>query len=564
MKFNEIHYERPDIDAAQKTLQDLISSFANADSADQQISTINQIDAIRSGVSRMYTLCHIRNTINTQDEFHKQEKQFFNENMPTLEGVDADYYRALIDSPFRKELGQHFGLQLFRIAEMTVKTFAPEILDDLKRENELTTEYNALIASAQIPFDGQELTLAQLGKYLDSPDRDVRKASSEAKFSFFASQENELDRVYDEFVQLRTSMARKLGYKTFTELGYARLNRTDYGSQQVEAFRDQVVDQIVPMAQQLRERQRQRIGVETLMYYDDGFNFPSGNPTPKGDPDWVLQNGRRMYRELSPETNEFFNFMVDNELLDLLSRKGKRVGGYCTVIDGEKAPFIFANLNGTAHDVTVLSHEAGHAFMAYMSRDIQVPEYTFPTLEAAEIHSMSMEFFTWDWMNLFFEEDTDKFKFAHLSGAITQIPYLVAVDEFQHFVYGNPDATPAERKTAWRDIERKYLPHRNYAGNDYLERGGFWHQQQHIFNRPFYYVDYALAQVCALQFWKRMNEDKESAWQDYLHLCKLAGSQSFVELVAQAKLTSPFEDGCIESIVGEVKTWLDTVNDLKL
>lgn len=564
MKFSEMRYERPDIESAERALRDLTASFSEANSTDEQIDIITQIDAIRSSVSSMYTLCHIRNTINTQDEFYKQEKQFFNENMPNLDGVDADYYRALIGSPFRGELEQHFGNQLFRIAEMTVETFAPEILADLQRENELTTAYNALIASAQIPFEGQELTLAQLGKYLDSPDRSVRRAASEAKYRFFASHEDELDKIYDEFVKLRTNMARKLGYNTFTELGYARLNRTDYGPQQVETFRNQVVTQIVPVTQHLKKRQRQRIGVELLMYYDEGFNFPSGNPTPKGDPDWVLQNGKRMYQQLSPETSEFFDFMVDNELLDLLTRKGKRVGGYCTVIEKEKSPFIFANLNGTAHDVTVLSHEAGHAFMAYMSRDIQVPEYTFPTLEAAEIHSMSMEFFTWDWMELFFKEDTDKFKFVHLSGAITHIPYLVAVDEFQHFVYENPDASPEGRKAAWRNIERKYLPHRNYSGNDYLERGGYWHQQQHIFNRPFYYIDYALAQVCALQFWKRINVDKEFAWKDYLGLCKLAGSKSFVELVSEANLISPFDEGCISSIVGDVEKWLDTVNDLEL
>ena len=453
MKLSEMRYERPSIEAVETSLRELISKFPRANSADEQKDIIDQINNIRSNVSMMYNLCYIRNTVNTQDEFYKQEKRFFDQNMPTLEGVEADYYRALIASPFRTELERDFGRQLFRIAEMRVKTFTPEILEDLQRNNELSTEYNALIASAQIPFDGQELTLSQLGKYLNAADRSVRKAAHEAKYAFFESHEENLDEIYDELVRTRTNMARKLGYKTFTELGYARLNRTDYNPEMVAMFRNQVHTYIVPLAEKLKERQRRRIGVDTLMYYDEGFNFESGNPTPKGDPEWIVQNGKRMYEELSPETKAFFNFMVDNELMDLLSRKGKRVGGYCTVIPGEKAPFIFANFNGTALDVTALTHEAGHAFMGYMARDIHVPEYMFPTLEAAEIHSMSMEFFTWDWMDLFFKEDTDKFKFEHLSGAITKIPYLVTVDEFQHFVYDNPDASPAERKAAWRAIE---------------------------------------------------------------------------------------------------------------
>jgi M3 family oligoendopeptidase len=564
MKFSEMRYERPSIEAVETSLRELISKFSGANSADEQKTIIDQINNIRFHVLMMNNLCHIRNTINTQDEFYKQEKRFFDQNMPVLEGVEADYYRALIASPFRAELELEFGRQLFRIAEMAVKTFAPEIVEDLQLNNELSTEYNALIASAQIPFDGQELTLSQLGKYLNIPDRSMRKAAHEAKYAFFESNENKLDEIYDELVRTRTNMARKQGYKTFTELGYARLNRTDYNPEMVAMFRDQVHTYIVPLAEKLKERQRRRIGVDILMYYDEGFHFTSGNPTPKGDPEWIVQNGKRMYEELSPETEAFFNFMVDNELMDLLSRKGKRVGGYCTVIPGEKAPFIFANFNGTAHDVTVLTHEAGHAFMGYMARDINVPEYMFPTLEAAEIHSMSMEFFTWDWMNLFFKEDTNKFKFEHLSGSITTISYLVTVDEFQHFVYDNPDASPAERKAAWRAIERKYIPHRNYTGNDYLERGGYWHQQRHIFNTPFYYIDYALAQVCALQFWKRMNEDRESAWKDYLHLCKLAGSKLFLELVAEANLISPFDDACLASIIGDVEKWLDAVDDQAL
>jgi len=564
MKFQEMKYERPEMETVEKLLRELIEGFSNASSAREQEEIIDQINSARSHVQTMYSLCYIRNTVDTQNEFYRQEKLYFDQAMPTLEGVETEYYRALIASHFRSELENHFGAQVFRIAEMSIETFAPEIMPDLQENNRLSTEYNALVASAQIPFDGQMWNISQLGQYLNSPERATREAAHEAKYAFFSAHSEKFDGIYDQLVKARTNMGAKLGYKTYTALGYARLSRTDYDADMVARFRDQVRTLIVPLAEKLKERQRQRIGVDTLRYFDEGFNFRSGNPVPKGDADWILDNGRQMYRELAPETDEFFSFMMDNELMDVLSKKGKRVGGYCTVIPEAKAPYIFANFNGTAHDVEVLTHEAGHAFMAYSGRDFSVPEYEFPTLEAAEIHSMSMEFFSWDWMNLFFQEDTEKFKFSHLSSAITIIPYLVTVDEFQHYVYENPEASPAERKAAWRTIEQTYMPHRNYEGNDYLQGGGYWHQQQHIFARPFYYIDYALAQICALQFWKRMQEDRQAAWKDYLHLCTLAGSKSFLELVAEANLISPFEDGCIESIISEIGAWLERVDDQAL
>ncbi|MGE5702539.1 MAG: M3 family oligoendopeptidase, partial [Clostridia bacterium] len=368
----------------------------------------------------------------------------------------------------------------------------------------------------------------------------------------------------DELVKVRTKIARALGYENFVQLGYARMHRSDYNSEMVANFRRQVKEYIVPIATSLKERQRIRIGLDELKYYDEKFSFKTGNPAPKGDPDWIIANGKKMYAELSPETEEFFTFMMENELMDLVSKKGKAGGGYCTYINDYQAPFIFSNFNGTSGDIDVLTHEAGHAFQVYASRQNILPEYTFPTSEACEIHSMSMEFLTYPWMHLFFEEDVEKYKFSHLSDALEFIPYGVSVDEFQHFVYENPDATPAERKAAWREIERNYLPHRNYDESDYLERGGFWHQQSHIFNIPFYYIDYTLAQICAFQFWKRSNEDSKQAWADYLALCKEGGSKSFLELVKDAKLTSPFEDGCVASVTGFIESYLNQVDDTKL
>lgn len=564
MKFTEYNYERPDVQAFELKFKELLTAFNSANSYEEQDLVMTKINKLRSEFDSMQTIVSIRHSINTTDEFYKEENDFFDEVGPVVQEFINDYYQALVQSKFRAELQNKWGVQLFQLAELALKSFSPEIIEDLQLENKLTTEYKQLIASAKIPFDGEELTLSQILPFTQSIDRDTRKRAEEAKTGFMAENEEQFDRIYDDLVKVRTTMAKKLGYKNFVELGYARMSRTDYNAEMVANFRDQVAKYIVPVTTKLKERQRGRIDVDQLYYYDENISFKSGNAIPKGDPDWIVKNGEKMYAELSPETNEFFTFMQDNELMDLVSKKGKESGGYCTYISEHGAPYIFSNFNGTSGDIDVLTHEAGHAFQVYESRSFQVPEYSFPTYEACEIHSMSMEFFTWPWMDLFFKEDADKYRFDHLASSLIFIPYGVTVDEFQHFVYENPDATPAERKKAWREIERKYLPHRDYADNEYLEQGAFWHKQGHIFSTPFYYIDYTLAQICAFQFWKKMHEDREAAWTDYLNLCRQGGSKSFTELVKVAGLILPFEDGCVTSVIGSIESWLDSVDDTVL
>lgn len=563
MKFSEYRYERPDVEKLKENFTELLKGLSAA-TLEEQRASVDAIIKLRNEFDTMESVVSVRHSINTTDEFYKAEQDYMDEIGPVIQEYISEYYKGLVNSKYRAEFEKEWGTQLLQIAEISLRTFRPEIIEDLQLENRLSSEYSQLIASAKIQFEGEERTLAQLFPFELSTDRDMRQRASEAKYDFMAEHEPEFDRIYDELVKVRTLIAKKLGYNSFVELGYDRMMRTDYNAEMVANFRKQVQEHIVPVTQVLRKRQKERLGIEQLKYYDEGFNFNTGNATPKGDSDWIVANGAKMYKELSPETDEFYTFMLDNELMDLVSKKGKQSGGYCTYFSQYQAPFIFSNFNGTSGDIDVLTHEVGHAFQVYQGRHNRMPEFAFPTFEAAEIHSMSMEFFAWPWMELFFKEDTDKYRFNHLSDSLLFIPYGVSVDEFQHFVYNNPEATPAERKQAWRDIEKKYLPYRNYDGNTYLEQGGFWHKQGHIFRAPFYYIDYTLAQLCAFQFWKRSNEDFKSAWSDYLRLCQAGGSQSFLKLVELAGLTSPFEDGCISSVIGDIEDWLNSIDDKKL
>ncbi|GFN34622.1 M3 family oligoendopeptidase [Tepidimicrobium xylanilyticum] len=563
LKFKDYEYKRPDLKAFEREMQDLLEKFNNAETFEEQNEIMASINKLRSNVATMENLVFIRHSIDTEDEFYSNEKDFIDENIPIYEKAVSEFYRALVNSKFRAELEKVWGKQIFTLAELKLKTFSEEIMEDLVKENKLITQYDKLIASAKIEFEGETRNLSQMMPFIQSKDRTIRKAAYEAYTKFFEENESQFDSIYDELVKVRTNMAKKLGYKNFVELGYARMARSDYNAEMVANYRKQVYEDLVPLVVELKERQRKRLGLDKLTYYDEPLEFLTGNAIPKGQPDWILDNGKRMYKELSKETDEFFTYMVERELLDLVSKKGKMSGGYCTYIPDYKSPFIFSNFNGTSDDVDVLTHEAGHAFQSYLSRDYQIPEYNSPTLEACEIHSMSMEFITWPWMELFFKEDVDKYKFSHLSGAVSFIPYGVTVDEFQHFVYENPEATPEARKAKWREIEKKYLPFRDYEDNDFFERGGYWFRQGHIFGSPFYYIDYTLAQVCAFQFWIKMKDSREKAWEDYIRLCKAGGSKPFLELVELAGLKSPFEDGTIKEVVEPIKEWLDSIDDSK-
>ena len=564
MKFNEYKYEHLDLEKIKKEFSELIKSFEKAENVEGQVNAFDEIIKLRNHIETMQTLVSVRHSIDTNDEFYDKENEYMDEISPILFGFTNDFYKALVNSKFKDELIQKYGKFLFDLAENTLKTFSPEIIPDAQEENRLSSKYSKLIASAKIDFDGKELNLSQMVPYTQSKDRNIRFEAAKKVAQFFAENQDEFDNIYDSLVKVRTRMAQKMGYKNFVEFGYKQLSRLEYDAKMVEGYRKQVLENIVPLHTELRERQGKRLGVDKLKFYDEAIKFNSGNADPHGSPEWILNNGKTMYKELSKETDEFFTFMTENNLLDLLSKKGKMSGGYCTYIPEHKAPFIFANFNGTSHDIDVLTHEAGHAFQVYQSRGFEVPEYLWPSYEACEIHSMSMEFLTWPWMNLFFENDTDKYKFIHLSEALLFIPYGVTVDEFQHWVYENPEATPKERREKWIEIEKKYLPTRDYGEVEELKNGIFWFRQGHIFSSPFYYIDYTLAQVCAFQFWIKSRENREKAWQDYLNLCKLGGSKPFFELMKSANLKNPFEEGTLAFVIPKIKEYLDNVDDMNL
>ena len=549
-------YERVDFAQVEKEMKELTREFEEAKSGEEQFAVHQKFYALTDRVSTYMTIANIRFDIDTSDKFYDGEHQYYDEKRPVYRNLVLEYEKRMYESPYREYLESKIGQVAFKNMELSLKSMNEKIIPLMQEENNLTMEYDKLIAGAKIPFDGKELNLSLMRPYLISQDRKVRAQAWEKISVFFEENADKLDEIYDRLVKNRTKQAREMGYENYLELGYIRMNRNCYGKEEVEAFRRQIKEYFVPFAESLHERRRKRLGLDRLSFIDEQVYFPEGNPAPIGSPQEIMESGRKMYEELSPQTKEFFNFMMENQLFDVLGRKTKRAGGYMTYLPLYNSPFIFANFNGTSGDVDVITHECGHAFQGYLSGKDPIREHAEIGMETAEIHSMSMEFFAEKWMPLFFGDRARDYIDMHLEDAAAFIPYGCMVDEFQHIVYGNPDMTPAERKAAWRKLEKEYKPHLDYGDNKFFGQGGYWQRQLHIYDYPLYYIDYCLAQTCALQYKVRMDEDFAGAWESYLKLCMLSASDFYTNMLKDVGLDSPFEEGAIKNIVEKLKKYV--------
>ena len=549
-KFAELQYVRPDMEKIFARVSGDIAVLKEAKSYEEFRNAYMDYVEADTELETSKTVAHVRNTINLLDEFYEAEMVYFNSQMPKYEILKKEMGEVIVASPFKAEMEKEFGAILIQNMEAQKQLSDESIVDDQVKEAELVSRFMKTQAAATVEFKGEQIGNYGLLKIMQSTDRAERKEAFEAWAKLYEGIAPTLEEVYDGLVKVRAGMAKKLGFKSFIPMGYLRRRRFDYTEKELEVFRKQVREVVVPAAAKLYERQKEALGIDTLYYYDESIASPSGNPVPIGDKEYLVGEAQKMYRELSKESGEFFDFMMEHELFDLDSKHGKRAGGYCTILPQYHAPFIFSNFNGTDADVNVLTHEAGHAFAGFTAAKYQkTPELCHSTSEINEIHSMSMELWTYPWMENFFGDKAEEYRREHLADALMKIPYMLCVDEYQHKVFENPEMTTMERRAVWSGLEKIYMPWRNYAGNEFLESGAFWIKQQHIFLYPFYYVDYAMAQMGAFEFYTKMKEDRKAAWADYYKLCAAGGSMGYFDLLKYSGLHKVLEDGSVKIIL---------------
>ncbi len=559
IKFSDISYERPDLGGVKGQYAQLTERLKAAGSYQEARAVFLEKEELDKKISTQSTLSSIRHSIDTRDQFYDSEVKFWNAALPELQEYEQEWTKAMLGSSYREQFAAEYGDLMFINAEIALKAFSPEIIPELQQENDLTQEYEKLLASAQIPFEGKTYTLSQLTPFKTDPDDGRRLAAWKAEGQWYKDNQPELDRIYDQLTHLRDRMGKKLGYENYITLGYYRMGRNCYTKEDVERFRAAVVKYLVPVADSIYRRQAQRIGVSyPLSFADAALDFRSGNPRPQGTAEDILAQGKKFYDELSSETSVFYQTMLEGELLDVLSTEGKQGGGYCTSLMDYGLPFIFANFNGTQGDVEVVTHEAGHAFAAWLNRDRIPASYIWPGMEACEVHSMSMEFMAWPWAEGFFGSDARKFRYSHLAGALTFIPYGTMVDHFQHEIYEKPEMTPAQRHALWKELLGVYMPWMKLDGNiPFYGEGEGWQRQHHIYSSPFYYIDYCLAQTVALQFWALLEQDRTVAWEKYMAYTCQGGSRTFTQLLKNAGLDTPFDEQCLRSVCQRASQWLD-------
>lgn len=556
-KFCNMQYVRPDGEALIRDIREATNGLKDSKVYETARNIFWKIQEETTHFETMSSLASVRNTIDTTDEFYEKEMEYLFGMQPKIDVEMKAFQEALLASDFLEEFEKELGELYVQQLKANIRLTDACNVELQVKESMLKQEYSKIAAAPTTEFHGEELNFYGLLKKMQSDDRLIRKEALEAWSALYESISGKLDEIYTELMKLRLQMAENLGFESYEDMVFLKMGRYTYTPEDLAVFRRQVCEHVVPICEKLFENQRQRLGIDTLHYYDESIVFPDGNAMPIGTTQELLEKAGKMYREISKETGDFFDFMLEYDLFDLETRNGKQQGGYCTTFPDYKAPFIFSNFNGTDADIDVLTHEAGHSFEAYEAmRRISLTEQTFSTSEVAEIHSMSMEFFTYPWMELFFGEHAEKYRKSHLWDALECVPYMACVDEFQHRVYDEKLFDAMERRKVWSELEKKYMPWRDYDGNAFLENGGFWMQKQHIFMYPFYYIDYALARFGSLEYYGHMMQDYQSAWKDYYHLCCAGGSKSYPELLKIGNLSSPFEEGTVKKILDAINEYI--------
>ncbi len=556
MKFCEMEYIRPDSEKFLNDLKHETNSFANAKSADEQFEIYLKVHDLYKEYEFYYNLARLRGLININDEFYKEEFKHLQKYYISSLNEYSKLTKLILSNPYREELTDKLGYVTMINLEFSVKCQSELIASDILEEKNLVQEYNAALSKLTVEFNGETMPLNSLAPFKESVDRNIRKKAYIAEGECYLAIKPQLDDIFDKLVKNRAQQAKKLGFKSYVELAYMNMRRICYNVNDISVFKKQVLEDIVPIASNIQKNRCERLGLEAIKFHDLQLTFKDGSAKLQISGDEIIDALKKMYNEMSPQTAEFIEMLTQNELYDLYPKVGKISGGFCSYLEKYNYPFIFANFNGTSTDAYVLTHEAGHAFARYTA-NAKAKQIASPAMEISETHAMAMEFLATPWYELFFKQDAKKYTLSHAEDALIFIPYACQVDEFQKEIYLNPDMTPQMRDEKWLEIERKFRPHMDYDDIPFYAQGGGWQRQVHIYRKPFYYIDYALSQMMALQFFDEFCKDEKKAFELYLCFVEYFGNKTFVDLIKAVNLKSPFKAGTIKDIALNLEKWIE-------
>ena len=558
MKYEDFKYKRPDLLNIEKKLYLYLDKFSKACSPLLQENILHKIYKLFENFESMKSLAFLRNAQDITNEFYLCESKFFDNNFPKFNNLKREVFSELIKSKYKKELQKSFGRQLFKIAYGSLKTHNSNIEEELKIENQLIRKYESILSTAMIPTKKGKKILSEIQPFMESANRNIRKEAYHSFYNYFLNYEKEFDQIFDKLIKVRDKISKKLGFRDYVEYCNIGDHRSYFGSERTKNFRDNIIEHFVPILKTIKAKKTENLKLSELKVYDSVIGFKTGNPKPVGNNKLLFENFRTMYKEFSPETGFFFNTLLENNLIDYYSRKNKDASVFCTDIYDYKSPFMFLNSNGTHTDISSFIHEFGHAYQFHCCKDFKIKDYIIPSAEMVELPSVCLEFLTLPWMNLFFnKENTEKYVYNFICTSIKSIVHQVMGDEFQNYIYKNPDIGINERKNKWKELNMLYFDYVDYDGILYLERGSGWHLIGHFFFSPLFYIDYAIATICGIRFWMNSKQNNKQNVENYITLCKAGGSVSFKELIRLAGLHTTFEE---ESIKNSAKYITNFIN----
>ncbi len=560
-KVKDYRYERADLAGAAAFVDKAIKRVNKAKTAEEIVAVREEVNALMNSVSTQGALAYIRHSLDVREKFYEGERNYYDENMPPLSAKLAKFYKAIVCSPLIAEVEKHVNPLIIEKMRASVKVTDDVIVDDMVEENKLVSEYDRLMAEQTYPWEGKKLTISEIIKHTKAADRETRKKAFTVIGETLESISDKLDGIFDKLVKVRDRMAKKMGFKNYVEMGDLLIGHISYGRKEVAVFRESTLKDVVPTLKTLKARLAEKLGIKDGMHiYDNDSYIAGGNIDPEGSAEDLFAAAQSMYNDMDEKLGAFFKEMCDAGAIDYVSRDGKMSGGYAELLYGFGQPFIFANFNGTMDDVGVLTHEFGHAYAfkrAYLNRidtDILVGG-----METAETHSMSMEQLANKYNEKFYGARAKEATYQQVFDAFAFLPYGVIVDVFQEIVYTNPEMTPAERKKLWLELEGVFRPYLDMTDIPYINKGGRWQYQRHIYESPFYYIDYCLSTVMALQFGVLAETDYSAALGKYLNLVETGGTKSLDTLAHEAGFVSPFDKDALKKLCVEVSKYIESL-----
>ena len=506
---------------------------------------------------------YIRMTCHTDDEAANKAYLDYVENVePKLKEVSFQLDRRIVQCPFVDDLDQdRYGVYL-RNLDADVTLFREENIPLQTEDSKLGQQYDEINGAMMVDFQGEERTMPQMARFVQVTDRSVRESAWSAIVQRRYVDHERIDDLFDQMVKLRHEVAFNAGHENFMEYAFASMHRFDYTPADCQQFHQAAREICVPVYHTLNAERTSALGVDSLRPWDLDVDVQGRDPLrPFENADEMVERTSAMFHRMDGSLGTMFDSLRSGDCLDLESRKGKAPGGYQYDRDRRRVPFIFMNAAGLQRDLETMVHEAGHAFHAMLSRDEPLVAYRthFLPIEFAEVASMSMELLAHPYLDEFYDSDAaNRARRTHLEGIVRTLSWIATIDAFQHWIYTHPDHTREQRDIYWLELDAMYGPNVDWSGFE-GQRAKQWHRQLHLFNVPFYYIEYGIAQLGALQMWMQYRDDPAKAIENYRKAMTLGGSRPLPELFAAADLTFDFGPQEMGRLIGEVRTELDAL-----